>query len=149
MVIRYDNYNSLWSYATAFTSKLQIDLKIQQTNAFFLVLFHQWLHSDAEILNTWACSQWGLCHRVQQQDCQTVSDLAPGHTENQWESENKPASPGAQRCSLSTERYCWRSVRLCHKTCSKASVQFSRTLTRNLRKLIFSTKFYRVLPKEI
>lgn len=39
MVIRYDNYNSLWSYAAAFTSKLQIDLKIQQTNAFFWCCF--------------------------------------------------------------------------------------------------------------
>lgn len=101
----------------------------------FSVLLHQCQNSNAEILNTWACSQCDLCHWVQQQYSHPVSDLAWGPTEiNDW-ARKKNTSPGAQ-CNFSyTERHCQRSTRLCHRTCPNDSVQFHRMLNKILRKL--------------
>lgn len=121
-------------YAAAFVAILQVDLQIQLTNL-LQCYFTSVRNSDAEISNTWACTQWDLCHWVQQQYSQPVSDLAWGPKEiNDWV-RKKCTSPGAQ-CDFScTERYCQRNTRLCHRTCLNDSVQFDRMLNRNLRKL--------------
>lgn len=70
------------------------------------------------------------------------------HRKSMSESEKEPTSPGAQCNFFWVERHYQRSTRLCHRTCPKDSVQFNRMLNKNLRKLLLSTKFYRVLPKE-
>lgn len=149
MVIRYDNYNSLWSYAAGFISKLQTDLKIQQTNPFFGAV------SPVTAFRCWNIEHLSLL---------PMRSLPPSSTTRS--SNCKWVGPRSHRKSMRVrEQTCisWCSLLflLCRKVllekCEAVSqdllqglsVQFSRMLTRNLRKLIFSTKFYRVLPKEI